>query len=332
LDFAMTIHVRPPLLETDAPSTTPFARDVIAGLSETPKTLPAKYFYDTAGSRLFEEITRLPEYYPTRTEVGILRDNAAAIAALIPRGAALVEFGAGSASKVRILLEAAPHIAAYVPVDISAEFLGDEAARLERDIPRVAVHAVAADFTQDFALPAAVHERPRVGFFPGSTIGNFNPRDARHFLRQAARILGPGAMLIVGADLIKDEATLHAAYNDAAGVTAKFNLNLLVRINRELGANFDVGAFEHQARFDHTHHRIEMHLVGRRPQQVQICGHAIDVRAGETIHTENSYKFTIGSFATLARRSNWMPSVVFTDTARLFSVHVLTRGRRRRND
>jgi dimethylhistidine N-methyltransferase len=326
----MSILVRPNLRDATAPAPAAFALDVVAGLSAMPKTLPPKYFYDTAGSQLFEEITQQPEYYPTRTEQKILGDNAAAIAALIPKGAALVEFGAGSATKVRILLEAAPQIAAYVPVDISAEFLGDEAARLERDIPRVDVHAVAADFTQAFALPAAVHERPRVGFFPGSTIGNFDPHEAANFLRQAARILGPGALFIVGADLIKDETVLHAAYNDAAGVTARFNLNLLARINRELGADFDLAAFQHAARYDRTHHRVEMHLVSRRPQTVHVCGQAIDFHAGETIHTENSYKFTTGSFATLAHRAGWTPSVTFVDDKRLFSVHVLTRQRRKR--
>jgi dimethylhistidine N-methyltransferase len=208
-----------------------FAEDVIAGLTAQPKKLLPKYFYDTLGSQLFEEITQLPEYYPTRTELRILNDNAQAIAALIPKGAALVEFGAGSATKAKILLNAAPHIAAYVPVDISAEFLVDEARKLGRDIPRVEVFPVAADFTQAFDLPEAVRHRPRVGFFPGSTIGNFDPHEATAFLRQAAKVLGPGALLIVGADLVKDTAVLHAAYNDAAGVTAKFNLNLLTRIN-----------------------------------------------------------------------------------------------------
>jgi dimethylhistidine N-methyltransferase len=328
----MTVLARSPLLDAAAPAPTAFALDVIAGLTATPKTLPPKYFYDSAGSQLFEEITQQPEYYPTRTELKILGANAPTIAAFIPKGAALIEFGAGSATKVRILLEAAPQIAAYVPVDISAEFLGNEAARLERDIPRVAVHPVAADFTRAFELPEAVRERPRLGFFPGSTIGNFHPHESAIFLRQAARILGPGATFIVGADLVKDERILHAAYNDAAGVTAKFNLNLLTRINREVGADFDLAAFEHHAYYNRALHRIEMHLISRKRQTVRLCGQPIELAAGETIHTENSYKFAVGSFATLARRAGWAASVTFTDVGHLFSVHVLTRQRRKRVD
>ena len=241
----MTVRALRPAPRDQA--TEQFAADVSTGLSANPKQLLPKYFYDEAGSRLFEEITRLPEYYLTRTELKILHDNAAAISAIIPRDSVLVEFGAGSATKAKILLEAAPQISAYVPVDISAEFLGSEAAKLERDIPRVAVYPVATDFTKPFELPAALRGRPCIGFFPGSTIGNFEPHEATDLLRQAGRILGQEALLIIGADLAKDQSVLHVAYNDAAGVTAKFNLNVLARINRELGADFDLGAFEHHA-------------------------------------------------------------------------------------
>src|SRR5262245_48077527 len=219
-----------------------FAADVVAGLSASPKQLLPKYFYDETGSQLFEEITRLPEYYLTRTELKILQDNAPAIAALIPRDSALVELGAGSATKAKILLEAAPQISAYVPVDISAEFLGNEAAKLGRDIPRVEVYPVAADFTKPFELPPSLRKHPCVGFFPGSTVGNFEPHEATELLRNAANILGRDALLIIGADLVKDPGVLHVAYNDAAGVTAKFNLNLLARINRELHADFHLAA------------------------------------------------------------------------------------------
>lgn len=300
-----------------------FAADVVAGLSANPKRLLPKYFYDENGSQLFEEITRLPEYYLTRTELKILRDNAPAIAALIPRDSALVELGAGSATKAKILLEAAPHIGAYIPVDISAEFLGSEAAKLERDIPRVAIYPVAADFTKPFELPPTPHRRPCIGFFPGSTIGNFEPHEASDLLRQAAGILGHDALLIVGADLVKDHNILHAAYNDAAGVTAKFNLNLLARINRELGADFDLSAFEHHACYNRERGRIEVYLASRKRQKVHVAGKTFDFRAGETIHTENSYKFTIKSFSALVRGAGWAPVAVYTDSDEYFSVNVL---------
>jgi dimethylhistidine N-methyltransferase len=300
-----------------------FARDVIAGLSAQPKKLSPKYFYDETGSLLFEDITRLPEYYPTRTELGILNDNARAIAAVMPRGAALIEFGAGSALKATILLNAAPQIAAYVPVDISAEFLGSEARKLKRDIPRVSVHPVAADFTAAFELPDAIRARPRVGFFPGSTIGNFEPKEAKSFLRQAAEILGPDACFIVGADRIKDEAVLHAAYNDAAGVTAQFNLNLLARINRELGGDFDIDAFRHFACYNRKLARIEMHLESRTAQTAQVQGRAIAFEAGETIHTESSHKFSVESFVAMAGDAGWSTAEIFSDPRDYFSVYVL---------
>jgi dimethylhistidine N-methyltransferase len=304
-------------------SSNQFMADVVAGLSGNPKWLLPKYFYDQAGSQLFEEITRLPEYYLTRAELRILRENAPAIATLIPRDSALVELGAGSATKAKILLEAAPQISAYVPVDISAEFLGSEAAKLERDIPRVAVYPVATDFTKPFELPAAPRRRPCVGFFPGSTIGNFEPHEASELLRLAGGILGHDALFIVGADLAKDAGTLHAAYNDAAGVTAKFNLNLLVRINRELGADFDLAAFEHHACYNRERGRIEVYLASRKRQKVHVAGKTFDFRAGETIHTENSYKFTVKSFSALARGAGWAPIAVYTDADENFAVYVL---------
>src|SRR5579863_3382076 len=236
------LRAAPPIETAD-----PFATDVLAGLSAKPKRLPPKYFYDAAGSALFEHITQLPEYYPTRCELELLRNNAPAIASLFPQNCALIEFGAGSSRKARILLGVAATVEAYVPVDISGDFLQQDAAQLRRDFPHLAVHPVVADFTQRFEIPPAIAMLPRVGFFPGSTIGNFEPHEAAKFLRHAGAILGPGAVLVIGVDLVKDTNMLCLAYNDAEGVTAKFNLNLLARINRELGANFDLTAFEHHA-------------------------------------------------------------------------------------
>ncbi len=307
----------------EAAASDSFADHVVNGLGDSPKWLSAKYFYDAAGSDLFEQITRLPEYYPTRTELKILADNARAMSAYIPLAAALVEFGTGSTKKARILLNAAPQIAAYVPVDISAEFLTQEAAGVRRDLPQVAVLPVAADFTRDFDLPAQVRNRPRVGFFPGSTIGNFEPQDAAEFLRQAGRILGAGATMIVGVDRIKDEAVLNAAYDDAAGVTAQFNLNILRRMNRELGGDFDLAAFRHRAFYNAADHRIEMHLESVKPQTVTVVGRSITFAKGETIHTENSYKYTVESFRALAEEAGWRPLATWTDANDYFAVHAL---------
>jgi dimethylhistidine N-methyltransferase len=299
----------------------PFAADVIAGLTAKPKRLPPKYFYDATGSALFERITQLPEYYPTRCELALLREHAPAIASLFPQNCALIEFGAGSSKKARILFGAAATVEAYVPVDISGDFLQAEATALRRDFPRLAVHPVVADFTRDFAIPAPVGGLPRVGFFPGSTIGNFEPHEAAKFLRHAGAILGPDAVLVVGVDLVKDVKILCPAYNDAEGVTARFNLNLLARINRELGANFDLTAFEHHACYNREHNRIEMHLASTRRQKVSVGGKAIGFRAGETIHTENSYKYSVEAFQALAQGSGWTPIAAWTDG--LFSVHAL---------
>jgi L-histidine Nalpha-methyltransferase len=300
-----------------------FLQDVLKGLSSTPKWMAAKHFYDAEGSRLFERIMDLPEYYPTRNEMATLRENARSIAALIPEGTALVEFGSGSNAKIRLLLEAAPHIAAYVPVDISGEYLEEQAAKLRRDVPKLNIFPVAADFTKRFDLPAKIRAMPRVGFFPGSTIGNFEPLAAVSFLRNAARILGAGATLIIGVDLVKDEQILNAAYNDTAGVTAAFNLNLLARINREADADFDVKAFAHRAFFNTKRERIEMHLVSQKRQTVTVSGEAFDFAADETIHTENSYKYTREGFQDLARQAGWIQQALWTDPAANFSVRAL---------
>ena len=307
----------------EAAASDSFADHVISGLGDSPKWLSAKYFYDAVGSDLFEEITQLPEYYPTRTELKILAENARAISAYIPLAAALVEFGTGSTRKARILLNAAPQAAAYVPVDISAEFLAQEAAAVRRDLPRIVVLPVTADFTRDFDLPGQIRNRPRVGFFPGSTIGNFEPQDAAEFLRQAGRILGAGATMIVGVDRIKDVAVLNAAYDDAAGVTARFNLNILRRMNRELDGDFDLAAFRHRAFYNVADHRIEMHLESLKAQTVTVAGRAFNFAKGETIHTENSYKYTVDSFRELASEAGWRPVATWTDANDYFAVHAL---------
>ena len=305
----------------DEPTST-FARDVIDDLSRAPKRLSPKYFYDAAGSELFEQITVLPEYYPTRTELSILRDHGQDIAAFIPEGAALVEFGAGATTKVRLLL-AACRLAAYVPVDISGDFINSQAKALRADYPGLGVYPVTADFTMPFQLPEAVRAMPRVGFFPGSTLGNFEPGEACTFLKSARAILGRGARMVIGVDLEKDERTLYDAYNDTAGVTARFNLNVLHRINRELGGDFDVGAFIHRAVYNRDRHRIEMHLISKKALTAEVLGQKFSFRPGESIHTENSYKYSIERFALLARVSGWTLLQTWTDPEAMFSVHAL---------
>jgi len=302
--------------------TSAFASDVIDDLAQYPKRLSPKYFYDAAGSELFEQITRLPEYYPTRTELAILRDRGSAISAIIPGGAALVEFGAGATTKVRLLLNQCA-FGAYVPVDISGDFLRAQAASLRKDFPDLGVYPVAADFTAPFALPDAVAAMPKVGFFPGSTLGNFEPHEASAFLRSARGILGHGAQIVIGVDLEKDERVLYRAYNDGAGVTARFNLNVLGRINRELGGDFDLSAFTHRAIYNRDRHRIEMHLISSKTQTVRVLGRSFSFRPGETIHTESSYKYSLERFTALARGSGWTLRHSWTDAASMFSVHAL---------
>lgn len=304
---------------------TAFHADVLAGLSQPQKSLPCKYLYDDAGSELFERICALPEYYPTRTETALLRDRAAEIAACIGPHARLVEFGSGAGVKVRLLLEALDRPVAYVPVDISRSPLIASALALAKDFPSLRVQPICADYTRPFALPPAPPGiAVTAGFFPGSTIGNFDPAAAEAFLARAARLLGPGAAMIVGVDLPKDRAILEAAYDDAAGVTAAFNLNLLTRINRELGADFDPEAFAHRAIWNAEESRVEMHLVSRTEQTVRIGTHRFAFREGETIHTENSYKYAPDAFATLARQAGFTPAALWTDPDTLFSIHALT--------
>lgn len=303
-----------------------FGRDLLAGLARPQRSVPPKYFYDAAGSALFDRICELPEYYPTRTELQILAERAPEIAAQIGPHAELVEFGAGSLTKVRLLLDAfaaneAPR--RYLPIDISGEHLEGAAQRLRADYPAMAVQPIVADYTMPLVLPArGAGMGQRVGFFPGSTIGNFQPDEALGFLQLAARLLRGGGLL-VGVDLVKAPATLHAAYNDAEGVTAAFNLNLLRRANRELEADFDLDGFAHYAFYNPLLQRIEMHLVSRRTQSVRIAGERFGFEEGETLHTEHSHKFTVEGFRALAVRAGFRPGPVWTDADRLFSVHWL---------
>jgi dimethylhistidine N-methyltransferase len=300
-----------------------FARDLVAALSTRPRSISPKYFYDAQGSQLFDRICELPEYYPTRTELLILERHAAEFASLAGPGAEIVEFGAGSLRKVRLLLQAFEAPARYVPIDISGEHLAGAAKALRAEFPGLDVQPLVADYTQQFVLPESPPSAgKRIGFFPGSTIGNFTPEDALAFLQQAAHVLQGGALLL-GADLVKDPQLLHAAYNDAQGVTAAFNLNLLARANRELGARFEVDQFAHYAFYNAPLQRIEMHLVSRERQSVLLGGQRYAFDEGESLHTENSYKFTVDGLRALARRAGFRPGPVWTDPQRLFSVHWL---------
>lgn len=298
-----------------------FLQALQQALSERPHSLSPKWFYDTEGSRLFDRICELPEYYPTRTERSILAVQAGAIADVVGRGCDLVEFGAGSCAKVRLLL---PQLQPrrFVPVDISGEHLVEAALQLRLEHPGLQVEPVAGDYTQAIALPPPLPGVPRVGFFPGSTIGNFSPQEALDFLRRAAQLLRGGGLLL-GADLVKDPARLHAAYNDAQGVTAAFNRNVLVRAVRELGAEVDPQAFWHSAFYNAAQQRIEMHLVSQRAQRLQVGGKVYRLEAGESLHTENSHKFTVAGLQALARQAGFTPGAVWTDPEGLFSVHWL---------
>jgi dimethylhistidine N-methyltransferase len=282
-----------------------FAADVISGLSARHKQLLPKYFYDAAGSRLFMEICRTDDYYVTRSETMLLRKVAKEIAAGVPSAAALVEFGSGESAKTRLLLDAAPQFSTYVPIDISADALCEASAGLARDYPELCVAPVVADFTGHFRLPAAADGRPRIGFFPGSTIGNFDRDGAVRFLRSVREGLGMHAALLVGVDLIKDPSTLTAAYDDSRGVTARFNKNLLTRINRELAGDFDPDAFDHLALWNAEDSRMEMHLVSRKDQIVNAAGSVFAFRRGERLHTENSHKFSVAMFTRLAAEAGW---------------------------
>jgi dimethylhistidine N-methyltransferase len=315
-------------LAEDAPAgavreTPGFRADVIAGLSASPKTLPSKYFYDERGSALFEAICELEEYYPTRTETALLTDAVHDIAGYISDDAALIEFGSGASLKTRLLLEAAPQVGVYIPVDISEDALAPAAAAIRARFPAIAVAPLVGDFTRPIDLPAAADGRPRTGFFPGSTIGNFPPDAAVDFLKAARRMLGEGSQFIVGIDLVKAEDVLVRAYDDARGVTAAFNLNVLERINRELSGSIDVAAFTHRAVWNAAESRMEMHLVSTKDQVMEIPGHRFAIAAGETVHTENSYKFTLDGFADLAGKAGWRVGAQWVSPDPTFAVLLL---------
>ena len=298
---------------------TAFRQDVLAGLGQRHKAVPARWFYDEAGSRLFEAITELPEYYPTRAETEILERHGADFAAAIGPGHAVIEFGSGSSAKTPLLLRAIQP-AAYVPIDISGDFLRQAAAELAADFPGLPVIPVEADFTKPVALPPQVAELPKLGFFPGSTIGNLVPPTAVALLDSMRRTLGDGTMLLIGMDRIKDPATLIAAYDDPQGVTAAFNLNLIDRINRELGGDIPRDAFAHRARWNDELARIEMHLEALRDIHFSVAGSGFAMKAGETIHTENSHKYDRRSAATLLLAGGWSPHRWFSDSRDRFFV------------
>lgn len=302
-----------------------FRADVIAGLGRERKCLSPRFFYDTRGSRLFDAITRVPEYYPTRTEIGLLQRHGPEMAEMLGNHGLLFELGSGSDTKIRVLLNALrPRV--YTPIDISRAHLRQAAGAIAQDHPELEVHAVCADYSRPLALPDAIELRRRAAFFPGSSIGNFEPAQARDLLRRIAALLDPGGSLLVGVDLKKDPALLHAAYNDSAGVTAEFNLNLLTRINRELNADFEVAGFGHHAFYNETLGRVEMHLIAAAAQRVRIDGHCFEFQAGEHIHTENSYKFSVEEFQSLAAQAGLSSVRVWQDDAALFSIHCLRRA------
>lgn len=305
-----------------------FAEAVLTGLAQPQKVVPARFFYDRTGSELFEAITNLPEYYPTRTEIGILTAHAADIAAAVGPGRAVIEFGSGSSAKTPLLLRAiAP--AAYVPVDISAEFLSQSAASLAAVFPQLPVLPVAADFTRPFRMPQAVAGLPKLGFFPGSTLGNLAPDAAIDLLRGFAATLGGDSWLLIGLDLApgpgKSRETLEAAYDDAQGVTAAFNRNLLHRINRELGGTIAVADFAHRAVWNADLGRIEMHLVALRDTAFTAAGACFSLKSGDHIHTENSHKWTLAESRLMARASGWWPAALWSDADSRFALHLWRR-------
>ena len=318
------VLTRPPLRDF-GPGRDRMLAEVLAGLRRRRKRLPCKYFYDAAGSALFDRICTLDEYYLTRTELAIMRDHAGEMAATLGERCLLVEYGRGSSVKTRVLLDHLARPAGYVPIDISGEHLRHAAYTLSVAYPGLEVLPVCADYTARFDLPTpATEPARRVVYFPGSTIGNFEPPDAVDFLRGMARVCGRGGGLLIGVDLKKDPALLHAAYNDARGVTAAFNLNLLARLNCELGADFDASAFDHYAFYNPRRGRVEMHLVSRGSQRVRLAGHAVEFAAGESVFTESSYKYAPAEFARMAAAAGFAARRVWTDANSRFSVQYLT--------
>ena len=297
--------------------------EVIEGLRSTPKTLPCKYFYDEKGSDLFQQICELPEYYPTRTEVQLLKSIAPEIAELIGPGCQMIEYGSGSSEKMHIVLSALIEPESFAAVDISKEHLLSVTEALPKQYPGLTVHAISADFTQPFDVPAMAGTGRRVGFFPGSTIGNFTHQGAVEFLKGARDVVGPNGIMLIGVDLKKDERILNAAYNDSQGVTAAFNINLLERLNVELGATFDLDQFRHHAFYNAERGRIEMHLISLCEQSVSFGADDISFQTDETIHTENSYKYSLDEFTTLAAKAGFESLRTWSDPDDLFGIHCL---------
>lgn len=302
------------------PKASDFYSEVIDGLIRTPKFIPPKFFYDEHGSRLFEQICVTPEYYPTRTEQKILKNNADEIAEIIGKHAYVIEPGSGSCEKIKLLLDTLEP-KAYVPMDISKDFLQSSAQAISDEYPWLDVHAACIDFTQPLDLPFCPADARKLAFFPGSSIGNFEPLQAITFMSQLAKTVGHGGGLLIGVDLKKDRAILNEAYNDRDGVTAAFNLNLLQRINNELDAEFDLNLFEHRAFYNNKIGRIEMHLVSQAKQLVSVADSVFDFQYGESIHTESSYKYTVEEFQQMAMAAGFTPVHVWTDENNLFSVH-----------
>ena len=300
-----------------------FADAVLSGFARKPRSLPCRFFYDARGSALFEEITQLEEYYPTRVETALLEAYGAEIAERMGDARVLVEFGSGSSRKTSLLLSALACISVYVPIDLAGESLAEAADWLSERHDGLAIRPLVADFTKTHTLPVVARRPRKLGFFSGSTIGNLTPGEAQAFLVNAARLLGRGAAFLVGVDLKKDPAILIPAYNDRRGVTAAFNLNLLERINRELDGDIDVGRFAHDAIYDERLGRIEMHLVSLVRQTVRVLGREFRFTEGERIHTENSHKYTIAEFRALARTAGWRPAEAWTDAGNHFSLHLV---------
>jgi dimethylhistidine N-methyltransferase len=312
---------------TDAePFHAEFAEAVLTGLAQAPRHIPCRFLYDARGSALFEEITELDEYYPTRTEIGLLNTYGGEIAKRAGEGCAVVEFGSGSSRKTHILLEHMHNAAAYVPIDIDDDALKQATARLKEKFPDLQLYPVHADFGQDIKLPRQIEGAPRLGFFPGSTIGNFELDSAVDFLARAGELLGKGSSLLIGADLQKDLDILLPAYDDAKGVTAQFTLNLIHRINRELNGNLDVKRFAHKVIYNDEIGRIEIYIESLAGQEAEILGRRFSFAEGERIHVENSHKYTLPQFHDLAHRAGWDTEQVWTDPDNLFSLHYLTRA------
>jgi L-histidine Nalpha-methyltransferase len=300
-----------------------FAEAVLSGLARKERSIPCRFFYDAVGSELFEEITKLDEYYPTRAETQLLETHRGEIAGLVGAGRVLIEFGSGSSRKTSLLVGALGKVPVYIPIDIAAESLKEAATWLSEQHEGLTILPLIADFTKTRSLPRAAQRRRKLGFFSGSTIGNLGHAEAEAFLANAARLLGKGSAFLIGVDLKKPVSILIPAYNDRRGVTAAFNLNLLARINRELDGDFDLSCFAHDAVYNERQGRIEMYLVSLAEQTVRVHGRAFAFAEGERIHTENSHKYTVAEFQALARVSGWRPVKAWTDPDQLFSLHLL---------